>query len=543
MRNGTQYLVKVIAVGVITLISVSVLLAWPRKLCDNGLQVIPLAEGPATVIQPSGLTGELDRDPKVDRMSAVRAYPKEDGVLYGWGLFDEVDPDQARYSRMHRQHVIRGAQRLSSFEPVVYFDKERRVFVQCEAIRVDVEGQKPRWAKKVHAYAGPDGMAERPDEGIGEFGELIHSYFHWPALLVFDKDRRRFFRIDFGKGTVSRGPQLAVDGQYNPIQIDQLTKHPRALRLYWSAPAVKKTVRLQRHYRRKYVHYEPIKKNIGIGRPHGGLALVLDASGRIDKLNVETLEFAGPAGYLPITGSYFYTSPSLKHLFSYRAWAFLDDKQYKGLIAGSLSGDGTGVAIAVFDENGKRLAEKSTVANIDESPAGVGLVVGKFLFENLHPPVLNIVSYLTVSRFEGVAAHRTLFLLPNSFAGGMGKDLLRRPQYGVIERCLYPLLFVFASILFGVFLAWRVGRDAAAVGLPKRTRMWWRVATIAFGLSAYITYRLTRPRITRVTCVNCGKLRRPDMTNCHHCGSGWHVPELTPPAWRITEPPLADESI
>jgi uncharacterized OB-fold protein len=61
------------------------------------------------------------------------------------------------------------------------------------------------------------------------------------------------------------------------------------------------------------------------------------------------------------------------------------------------------------------------------------------------------------------------------------------------------------------------------------------IGIIAFGLSGYITYRLTRPRETLVTCANCGKLRRPDMNKCHRCGSKWHVPELTPPTWRVLD--------
>jgi hypothetical protein len=25
------------------------------------------------------------------------------------------------------------------------------------------------------------------------------------------------------------------------------------------------------------------------------------------------------------------------------------------------------------------------------------------------------------------------------------------------------------------------------------------------------------------------------MDKCHRCGSPWHVPELTPPAWRVVD--------
>ena len=61
------------------------------------------------------------------------------------------------------------------------------------------------------------------------------------------------------------------------------------------------------------------------------------------------------------------------------------------------------------------------------------------------------------------------------------------------------------------------------------------LGTFALGLPGYLTYRLTRPKITLVTCRNCGLGRRPDREKCHHCGSLWHVPELIPPAWRVVE--------
>ncbi len=59
------------------------------------------------------------------------------------------------------------------------------------------------------------------------------------------------------------------------------------------------------------------------------------------------------------------------------------------------------------------------------------------------------------------------------------------------------------------------------------------MGTLAFGLVAYITYRLTRPDLSLVTCANCGRLRRVDQGQCHRCNAQWEVPELTAPAWRV----------
>jgi len=84
-----------------------------------------------------------------------------------------------------------------------------------------------------------------------------------------------------------------------------------------------------------------------------------------------------------------------------------------------------------------------------------------------------------------------------------------------------------------IWLATRVSKDAVVVGLSENARAYWIIGTLAFGLTAYITYRLTRPKITLVTCPNCGKMRRPDMAKCHRCKSDWLVPELRPPVWRV----------
>lgn len=92
---------------------------------------------------------------------------------------------------------------------------------------------------------------------------------------------------------------------------------------------------------------------------------------------------------------------------------------------------------------------------------------------------------------------------------------------------------ILPSIILAIWLSIRVSKNAIAFGFSENTRLCWIIGTLAFGLTAYITYRLTQPKITLVTCPNCGKPRRPDMAKCHRCKSDWHVPELTPPAWRV----------
>ena len=124
-----------------------------------------------------------------------------------------------------------------------------------------------------------------------------------------------------------------------------------------------------------------------------------------------------------------------------------------------------------------------------------------------------------------------MFLMPNSFVA-----LQRDRETGFIFQLLMALVFLLPALLFAGFLSWRVVRDAAAMGLSRNARWLWGMGTLAFGLPAYITYRLTRPRVALALCRDCGQGRRVDQEVCHHCGSGWNVPVLEPPAWRVISP-------
>jgi hypothetical protein len=159
-------------------------------------------------------------------------------------------------------------------------------------------------------------------------------------------------------------------------------------------------------------------------------------------------------------------------------------------------------------------------------------MITKYIFESLHPPVLMLASFFTAYSFNARSTHRALFLMPNSFVA-MARDY----EGNIFYMLLIVLLLMLPGIMFACILGWRVWRDAAIIGLSNKARQIWLAGTLVFGLPGYITYRLTRPRVTLVTCANCGKTRRPDTEKCHHCGSKWVVPELTSPAWRVLNEP------
>jgi len=407
--------------------------------------------------------------------------------------------------------------------------------------------------KKVQLYVGPEGVSESQDKNLGRFTSPVVSIS--VPLTLYDKKLRRFFAVNFDERTVVKGPQLPKDDPHKPVDIGMPRKESDSVSLYWSPPAVSPSEENIEKGRRTSKDLIPIVQRSYKHRSWQYL-LVLDESGRIDLLDRETLEFAGTAGRLPAPETFFPSKEAVtpKDLLSYRVLplAFNTDHKYRGMFVASLSREGTALALAVFDENGKlirkeysRLAKyrgpqyrgpqtidvRSSKAAFFEVPWAPALTIAKYLLENLHPPFLSLLSYFTADSFEAAAGHRALFILPNSFVAMKGRDV----SEGMAGRLPSALLLMLPSIILAILLTWRVSKDAAAVGLSENAKLLWMIGTIAFGLTAYITYRLTRPKITLVTCTNCGKLRRPDMARCHRCGSKWHIPELTPPAWRVVD--------
>jgi len=209
--------------------------------------------------------------------------------------------------------------------------------------------------------------------------------------------------------------------------------------------------------------------------------------------------------------------------------------------------DDSGRYVIVLDETGKLIKTEytktahsegarrtyvpSSKAVLFKRPWAPAFTTARYLLENLHPPILTVTSYFTGYSFEALSGHNAMFILPNSFVAMLGRDVVENAA----AKLMFVLLLMMPSIVLSIFLSRLVGKDAKRTGFGESARLYWIIGTLCFGLSAYITYRLTRPKDTLVTCRNCGKLRRPDMNLCHLCKSRWDVPELLPPAWRVLE--------
>jgi hypothetical protein len=609
--------IKVLATGFVVLVLLSLPLFWIRFICEASITAgMPEETQSIDRVQPCGIVPpEIENDPNVAHHSSVSASLHDEEKLASLGIGSYLI---SRYPGGSLSDVYQ----LGDSHQWIYFDKTSGLLA-CNYTGTQVLPDRGIRFRIVRAYVGPEGIAETPDKTLGRFVDPIIENNWSPRnpqnpreLIVYDKQLRRFIKIDFGKMSTVKGPELPIDKSDQPIQIGRLQACGFPMYLHWQSPSVKVS-RLDPNDVHSSSDYQPILPDLRTGGA-GPYLLALHQSGVIHLLDRDTLKFAQVAGSLPAPETYFGTKPSVtpKDLLGYQVWplvlskfyladgklhkmafgepelyeleafdasrrarqdgAALDmlyeldafdaspsprasrqmqsqqvasrvEREYLGMFVASVSRDGTAMALAVFNAQGKRVKIEYTSLPIDEgrhtsylqstraaywkAPWAPVATISKYLVENLHPPILSLASCFTASAFEAGSGHRALFLLPNSFVAIIARDA---PE-NIAERLFSVLALMLPSIILALWLNWRVGKDAALVGLSRKARRWWTLGILAFSLAGYITYRLTRPKVTLVTCVNCGHPRRPDMDKCHRCASPWHVPELTPPAWRVLD--------
>jgi len=545
MKTSRNYPVSVIAAGFVVSVLYLLVLFWIRTSSETCLIEMMPGEGRYIKISPSGLVPEeIENDPNVIRHSQVAAHlklltrgPQHLGIFYFLTKrkFFGSDSDIYLYS--------------DDGSSVLYFDRRSGLIIRRYSY-VDKTSGEPGVYKKVQLYAGPEGVSEKKDKNLGRFEELLGArYWGRKNFVVYDKKHRRFFGINFEDRLVSKGDELKKDGGYEPVQIGELAKNSgRSNDLYWNPPSV----RSHDNERHTVSIFSALKSGLENVVKRQKYLFVLDKSGRIDLLDSESLEFAGKAGFLPGSPALFASENEVgpKDLLSYSIFPveFQPDWTYRGMCVRAVGREGTSMAVAVFDEKGKLIRKEDTKIRTEVRIRGGKLkrisssrgiyfhgpwapfnTIIKYLAENLHPPILSIVSYLTAESFEAADGHRALFVLPNSFIAMKSRSIRESEAMKIYSA----LLLIFPSIVLSGLLGWRVHRNGVVNGLSENVRFWWVIGTVCFGLVGYITYRLCRSKMTLVTCVNCGRLRRPDMEKCHRCGAGWEVAELRAPLWRV----------
>lgn len=538
MKSLLNHSIKVLATEFVVLLLLSLLLFWGRLLYENNLHGIMPRESSYVTITPSILVpSELENDPNVSSHSEVRAW-----MRFGeppFPLLGISDYFVAGMPEGHRSNIYHYYKEENN-EGWIFFD-EKTGQINCYYTYKKRMPDNTSQLRQVQLYVGPEGVSETADRTLGRFTKPIVDTSAFQLSILYDKTLHRFFKINLKEKTVTKGPELSKDDTHTPVQIGRVGKNSSVLNLYWNPPFLKSPDEGSNH------HEEIVTRDYRWEMQM--YLLVLDKTGRIDLLDRETLEFVGTVGHLPTPETLFPSRRAVtpKDLLAYEVLplALSTDHKYRGMYAASVNREDTAMTLAVFDEEGRLIRQKNTdftdvyrhhgisiptsKAIFWEVPWAPTFTIAKYLLENLHPPILSLASYVMADNIEATAGHRALFVLPNSFIAMKGRGV----RSNMTERFFTAMLLILPSIILSIFLAWRVSINATVFGLSENARIFWILASICFGLAAYIAYRLTRPEITLVTCSNCGRMRRPDMEKCHRCGSKWYVPELIPPTWRV----------
>jgi hypothetical protein len=546
MNSQNRNRLNALATGVVVVILMSLGLFWARWFCAvQRADLLPEADRKAVVELPLSLSRtRVAEDPNASLsryLTAEMAPPPPMVCLIGLGAPQYVEQHLPGGSR---SHVYRW-----NWQPdgatSVYYDRSLGLMVY-QGTEKEPRADGTQAVRRFTYYAGPEGIGSRPDEKLGQFRSPVADGSMLQPQIVYDRVLRRFFAIEWSTQNVRKGPELPPDDAHQPVEIRTLWRDPVSIKLLarrapWEGQG---------------------NNSILLGALYSteGRLLVLDASGRIDLLDSETLEFAGVAGRLaspaPLFGLPRPTRP--EDVISYAAFPIGisrgdagQGRTYAGCAVATVSRGATGLRLDVYDANGRAVGSDdmgfrpyleapdgkvargrsipSTKVVYSDLPGAEVLTIAQWTFENLHPPVFLLASYLAGPHLAATAGYQSLFLLPDSFVAMSARDA----QTGLMGRVSRACSLASPAFLLSLLLVWRMTLDGARLGMSRNARVTWAAGIVMFGLPAYVTYRLTRPRVTLVTCANCGAGRRPDREKCQRCGSPWVVPELVPPAWRV----------
>ena len=199
-----NYSVKVFATGFIVLVLLSLPLFWIRSSCETSLlEIMPRGTGSVSII-PSGLVpDELENDPNVVYHSSVEGYKNTREPL-SLGIADYFKTRKTRKPGWRRSNVYF----FASNNNCMYFDKELSQIVY-HYIEKQKRPDGTTSLKDVALYIGPEGVSETADKTLGRFIDPIIDR-GWTnmtqresrELILYDKELRRFFKIDSNKGKI-----------------------------------------------------------------------------------------------------------------------------------------------------------------------------------------------------------------------------------------------------------------------------------------------------------------------------------------------------
>jgi hypothetical protein len=548
MKASAKYATNVLTTGFVVLLLLSIAVFWVLKFGQAVFYESLVSDRDSSVnITPSGiLPKDIEFDPNVLVYSETSGR-FGDGAVYGTlGLLQDI------FAELRTNLLVGGYtygnqlgtgnicadsyDALNDVHTIVYFDRKLGLFVLCD-VYYRISPGRNRWVKDVRLYAGPDRVSSDISSGLGRFTRPLidRTGKDSASLIVFDRGVSRFFRINFVERTVSKGPVIKA---FRPIAVGPVDKGDIGIWSFWWIPPLRRAgeEELANKHIRKYsrlVDGERVQVVAADGFAVLSAAnppdtLMLTGSGDIFRLDRDSLEPTERIGAL-LDEDMLAVRP--RRLLGYCVISPARRDERFGTIVGELSANAHQLSVYTFDRSGAfQNLQRYNIMQSYSRAGGPLYLVARYLVENLRPAVLSVACYFTASSFEATTGHQALFLPAESFTGWHSTSAAN-----TFTSFLVVFLIIAPSLLLGAVIAWFVRKDALTTGLSKASIVLWVFGAVAFGAAAGITYLLTRSRVRLVTCLNCGKLRRPDMETCHRCGAPWDMPELRAVGWRVSD--------
>jgi len=385
-------------------------------------------------------------------------------------------------------------------------------------------------------YIGPKGFSDTPDKALQRFSDPQLCSREYPStLFIYDTDLKVFFKIDFASEKVTS--KSWADKSIIETNRARLSKFGDLLDVYvrgasrWETDQeVKARVKREGRDLKGYDQPYPVPFGPGVrlGLP-GSDPWAMDDQGSIYQIDRNTLLLSDPKGQLPRCGKEKTHTPS--QLLAYSAFPLFVDQEYFGLVAASLSRDGSESEMILLDQEGREVERSTSHLATEKYRYGLVTSYARTALDFAQPLVFSAASSLWGPRTEAITGYRSLFVLPLSMPARIAGDSTRNAG----DRVGTVVMWNVFTWIVGLLLAIAVIRDLKLHGMPGKTQKAWLFACMGFGWIAAITYLLTRPRTQFVTCTGCGRTRRTDQALCLRCEADWQMCELQTPGWRVVD--------
>jgi len=451
----------------------------------------------------------------------------------------------------------------------------------------DINHKKKEPIQKIVGYLGTKGYSANFNPQTGTFSNPF--YVHWirqsPGLkgcILYDNALRRFYRIEFNYTVrkpdsktifytisldsirVIEGPQLQTDKAV--VDVWKWKENQSIFSLLWMPP--QQTIRKLRPeysegqyastdpntwpdeaYREKSIPLENAPKRSTSKNEF----LVLYEDGSIDYIDGNTLTVSKRAGQLPYMGFYQQSmSNRPQDIGDYDILGIYDpNDKHLGTAAAAVSRDGLSAHIVFYNDQGIPITDTSYLGYLygkskdgydsyrdisglsvlTSSPRGPLLITLRYLWENLQPPVLRLLDLPASQWFSPATGYSHLFIRPNSLIG------LMKFEPSAARFWFLILFLMLPSLILSLWLAITTRIKAAKIGCSSLSKDGWVIAVLAFGIPAYITFRLTMPKERMITCANCGNLRRVDFDRCQQGKALWPDAASPKTAWQVIDAP------